>query len=173
MIEYWQLADYPNTLKWNLRNGEATSPAELGDPTTSTSYAVCIYRGIGFATEDLGLVLAAEAPAGGTSGTRPSWAVRGNGSIKFKNRDGNADGLTQIFVRASDTGHANVKVRGKGGALHLNPVYGRVPVIAQLRASNGTCFEARFSRAIRNGGMVFGDAYEPPFSIIFFSKDAP
>lgn len=169
LLAYLLVADKPRTLKWDLRNGEAT-PAELGDPTTSTSYAVCIYRRVSV-TQDLGLVLAAEAPAGATSGTKPSWAVRAAGSIKFKNRDGNADGLTEISVRPG--GHARLKVRGKGGALDFNPVYGVMPVIAQLRASNGTCFEARFSRRIRDGVVVHGDAFEPPFSIDFFSKDAP
>jgi cysteine-rich repeat protein len=171
LLAYSQLADKPNSLKWNVRNGEATSPAELGDPTTSTDYAVCIYRPIG-ATQDLDLVLAAEAAAGEMSGTKPSWTVRGSGSIRFRSRTGNADGLTQIAVRPG-AGRTNIKVRGKGGALHLNPVYGGVPVIAQLRASNGTCFEARFSRRIRDGGMVFCDGCEPPFSLDYFSKDAP
>ena len=172
LLAYALLTGKPHTLKWDWRNGEATTPAELDDPTMSTSYAVCIYRRIG-TTQDLGLVLAAEAPAGATSGTRPSWAVRGAGSIKFKDRDGNADGLTEISVRPGDTGHTRFKVRGKGGALDLNPINGVRPVIAQLRASNGTCFEASFSRRIRDSVVVFGDAFDPPYSIDFMSKDAP
>jgi hypothetical protein len=46
-------------------------------------------------------------------------------------------------------------------------------VIAQLRASNGTCFEARFSWISRDTVVVFGDAFDPPFSLYYFSKDAP
>jgi cysteine-rich repeat protein len=171
LLAYIGVADKPRTLKWNWRNGDATTAAELGDPTTSTNYAVCIYRPIG-ATPDLGLVLAADAPAGAMSGTRPSWSVRAAGPIRFKNRSGNAGGLTEISVRPADTGHARMKVRGKG-SLDFNPIRGVPPVIAQLRASNGTCFEARFPRAIRDSLIVFGDAYDPPFSIDFLAKDAP
>jgi hypothetical protein len=159
-------------LKWNWRNGEATTAAELGDPTTSTSYAMCIYRRIN-ATEDLGLVLAAEAPAGAMSGTRPSWSMRAGGPIKFTSRFGNAAGLTSISVRPAQTGHTRIKVRGKGKALDLNSTHGVPPVIAQLRASNGTCFEARPSHEIRDRVIIFGDVYEPPFSVDFFAKDTP
>jgi cysteine-rich repeat protein len=172
VLAYLQAADHPSSLKWNWRNGEATTPAELGDPTTSTSYAVCIYRPIG-PTQDLGLLLAAEAPAGATSGAKPSWSVRAGGPIKFTNRLGNAGGLTNISVRPADTGHTRIKVRGKGGGLAFHPIYRTLPVVAQLRASNGTCFEARFTRGIRDSGMVFGDAYEPPFSLIYFARDKP
>jgi cysteine-rich repeat protein len=172
LLEYASLTGVPHTLRWNWRNGEATTPAELGDPKTSTSYAVCIYRRIG-TTQDLGLVLAAEAPAGATSGARPSWSVRKSGAIKFKNRDGNADGLTEISIRPGNSGRPRIKVRGEGGGLHLNPIDGTLPVIAQLRASNGTCFEASFSRRLRDAVVVFGDAFDPPFAIDFLSKDAP
>lgn len=167
LLAYQSVVTEPRTLKWTWRNGDATTPAELGDPTTSTSYAVCIYRRIGL-TEDLGLVLAAEAPAGGT---RPGWTVGADGGIKFKHRDGNAHGLTQIAVSPGDSGRTRLKVRGRG-ALDLKSTYGDHSVIAQLRASNGTCFEDRFpsSRILYDTVIVFGDAYEPPYSVRFRGK---
>ena len=173
LLEYHQFADYPNMLKWYWRNGEATTPAELGDPTTSTSYAACIYRRFG-TTEDLGLVLAAEAPAGAASGKGPGWKVRRDGSIKFKHRSGNAHGLTYVAVRPGDTGRPKFKVLGKGPALDLQSTYWQpTRPIAQLRVSNGTCFDAMPSRSIRDRVIVFGDVYEPPYSVDFLAKDAP
>lgn len=159
----------PHTLKWNWRGADATTAAELGDPTTTTSYAVCIYRRIGL-TEDLGLVLTAEAPAGAMSGTRRSWSVTPKGRIRFRSGTGNSDGLTEISVAPGTSGQARLLVRGKGGALDFNPISGVLPVTAQLRASNGTCFESHYTGRIRDTVVVFGEPFDPPFSIDFLSR---
>lgn len=110
--------------------------AELGGPTASTDYALCLYRHDSLG-DALGLVLAAQAPAGGTCGARPCWsAVPGKG-FKYTARAAPPDGLTKIVLRAGSSGEARAVIKGAGPNLRFRPVIGLPPVIAQLRAANG------------------------------------
>ena len=54
--------DSKDQFQWKWNTGDATTFAEYGDPTTSTTYVICIYDGSGNPQP----LLAASAPADGT-----------------------------------------------------------------------------------------------------------
>jgi len=130
--------------------GEADANGEFGDPTTTTAYTLCIYD------ESSGtprLALSATAPAGGTCGPKPCWAVTGNG-FRYANRAGTPDGLQEIVLKARlADGQASICVKGQG--VNLKPFVKDPSVIAQLKATNGACWEATYSTATVNGTTMF------------------
>jgi hypothetical protein len=90
------------------------------------------------------LQLSANAPAGGTCGTRPCWAENSAG-FKYANKAATPDGLIKIALRAGEEGSAKISVKGKGVNLPVPALPLTPPVTAQLQASNGTCWDAVYS----------------------------
>jgi cysteine-rich repeat protein len=153
-------------LKWNWKRGEAVALGELGDPTAATDYTLCLYRNDPSA-DDVGLVFTAAAPAGGTCGSRPCWrSIPGKGFL-YSDRAATPDGLRKIVLRAGGSGQASALVRGAGPNLRFRPVLGPQPVIAQLRAANGTCFEAGYVDAVRDVQYISGGEFA---GVDFFAK---
>ncbi len=99
-------------LSWKWLAGTADL-ADLGDPTFgSTNYILCIY-------DDGSLAMSSSVAAGGTCGDTLCWAAKSTGH-KYKNKVGNAAGLTQIKLKAG-AGKASIQVKGSGANLALPP----------------------------------------------------
>lgn len=132
-----------SSFAWTWLHGEAVTLADLGDPTTDTGYAVCLYRGAG-STPDW--ILAEYAFAG------PGWSANADG---FAYSDGSAsNGVNRMRVRAGAAGKSSVRAKGKGinvnaPALPLaSPVLLRVQVhAAEPFGTISTCFEATYTPA--------------------------
>src|SRR5216110_3545184 len=89
-------SDEGDLVSWKWAKGPVTPNGEFGDPTTTTAYTLCIYdESSGTPT----LALSATAPAGGTCGPKPCWAVTRNG-FRYANRAGTPDGLQEIVLKA-------------------------------------------------------------------------
>ncbi len=128
-----------HALKWTWSKGASTSIAEFGLPTTTTSYALCIYDGTS-------LVLDVEAPDGQLCGTQSCWSAVSTG-YKFKNKAGFLNGLTGIALKASADSKSKITFKGKGATLPL-PTLGLSggPVTVQLvNNSSAVCFEGDYS----------------------------
>lgn len=137
---------------WKLVRGSATSLADLGDPTTSTDYALCLY--------DAGAapVTQIDAPAGGTCGIKPCWTAAGSKGFRYKDRDRTPDGLLKLVLRSGDEGKAKAIAKAKGENLPALPALPlALPVRVQLHADDGACWDTTFGNAgeIRNDGAVF------------------
>lgn len=90
---------------WTWTRGTVTLP-ELGDPLTTTAFALCLY-------DDGALAMQAAIEPGGVCGTKNCWkALRGKG-FAYRNRFGNADGITAFQIRTG-TGKARINIKGKG-----------------------------------------------------------
>ena len=143
-------SDEGDLVSWKWAKGPVTPNGEFGDPTTTTAYTLCIYD------ESSGtprLALSATAPAGGTCGPKPCWAVTGNG-FRYANRAGTPDGLQEIVLKARlADGQASICVKGQG--VNLKPFVKDPSFIAQLKATNGACWEATYSTATVNGTTMF------------------
>jgi len=143
-------SDEGDLVSWKWAKGPVTPNGEFGDPTTTTAYTLCIYD------ESSGtprLALSATAPAGGTCGPKPCWAVTRNG-FRYANRAGTPDGLQEIVLKARlADGQASICVKGQG--VNLKPFVKDPSVIAQLKATNGACWEATYSTATVNGTTMF------------------
>jgi len=122
--------------KWN---GGPSLIADMGDPTQTTRYELCLY-------DSRGIQMAMGVPPGA------GWVTVGSpGSpkgYKYKDSAALSDGIKQIKTKASNLDKATVSVVGKGlqlpdtAALPL-----QYPVRAQVYASDGMCWDAQFGVA--------------------------
>ena len=121
-------------LVWKWTRGEATSVAELADPTGSSDYALCLY-------DAQGLRVDAEIPA-----DPARWSAVGDRGFRYRDQDGVASGVTKVSLRASSEAKAKAQVSGKGAALPI-PALGELALPLSLELRNqetGLCLESAF-----------------------------
>jgi hypothetical protein len=121
--------DNKDKFGWKWQQG-STTLSELGDPTAGTQYFVCIYAP--------GLVFDAIIPNG------PPWVTAGSTGYKYKDVAGAAGGVTKMKVKEGMGGKAKILIKGKGMNLD-DPLMLTQPVLVQLQASNGECWEHQFT----------------------------
>lgn len=136
--------------RYDWKSGAATTLGDFGNPVTgSPSYHWCVY-------DDGELILGAEIPGGGTCGGKPCWKNAGSAGFQYKSKNGEADGVAQMKLRAGGDGKASIGVKAKSklgsfAAPKTLPLTG--PVTAQLVVENGAglvCFETEFSAPGKN-----------------------
>jgi acyl-homoserine lactone acylase PvdQ len=137
--------DSLDRLAWKWTHGQATARVELGDPSTTTSYDLCVYA-------NGALVSRTTAPAGGMCGSRPCWRQTSTGWT-FSQRAPGTRVLQKLVLRSGPDGRAKMLAKGRGAGLSLPalPLIG-LPFRAQLVSSAGTCWEASYSTTVRNDG---------------------
>jgi cysteine-rich repeat protein len=124
--------DSKDKLVWKWLKGAVTSIGDLGDPTSTTNYALCMYAGTAFASVAL--------PAGS------NWQPVGMVGFKLKNTSGAPNGAQKALVKSGAAGKAKATVKGKGVNLPdaLAPIL-PLPVTVQLvNDANSVCFEAEY-----------------------------
>lgn len=137
-----------NTLAWDWTKGQATDAGDLGDPLTTTSYALCVYQSPPPPDPSPALWISLAVPAGPPCGSSPCWRVLSRGAIRYSSDpSASVNGVTRIHVAPGAEGKARAVVRASGPNLVLPPPAPVVflPVIAQLQASNGSCWTATYS----------------------------
>jgi hypothetical protein len=139
-----RLVDHPSDakdrLQWKWTKGAATTLGELGDPTTSGDYALCLY-------DDGELSATLEIPAAGTCQGKPCWRAKPTG-FQYRNKDALPDGITQLTLRAGADGKASLQAKGAGLPLPmpaLDLITGTLRVQLRNRAS-GLCWDTTFSQ---------------------------
>jgi len=137
--------DTKDKLTWKWLKGAATTVTELGVPTGTTNYALCIYAGTAVATINL--------LAG------PAWQAAGTTGFKFKDPTGTPDGAQKALIKSGGAGKAKALVKGKGTNLP-DTLVGvlPLPVTAQLiNEQSNLCFEGVYNAAavIKNDGTQF------------------
>ncbi len=145
-------SDTKDKLKWRFIGGPLLAQGDLGDPTSTASYALCLY--------DDG-ALAAELQVG-PSGTL--WAPVGSKGYKYTDASGSSDGVTKMKLLGGDADKSKLLLKGKGTALPMpTPVSGTrffaqtTAVTAQLREVNGDCYATTFTDAetVKNTGTQY------------------
>ena len=116
---------------------------DLGNPVTSTDYALCVYDQSG----PLG------APAirwrgdlahGGTCGTKPCWTAKPKG-FAYTDKAGSSDGLQSVKLQAGDAGKSKASAAGKGALLGVPALPFTGAVTVQLSGAGGVCWSATYS----------------------------
>lgn len=136
-------------LVWTWRRGTLTSRrAEFGNPLDATSYQLCLYDEV---DGEPHLKMSTSAPAAGLCAGAPCWKAMSTG-FRYRDRELTPDGLSQILLTGADRGGGRIVVKGTGTNLPLPdlPLRQDRTVRAQLRASDGTCWEALYSSNARN-----------------------
>jgi hypothetical protein len=127
-----------NRLRFKIAHGDATDPADVGDPTTTSDYQLCVYT-IGSVEQPV-FYFDAAAPAGA------SWSRTRKGGALYRRPDRAPDGLASIRIDPGADGEAKVKVTGRGPALEVPFPVGPVPggeLTVQLGHA-GACWGASF-----------------------------
>jgi cysteine-rich repeat protein len=124
---------------WKWRGG-TTSLTDFGDPSGATSYTLCIYDQGGPGPR---LTMSALVAAGGLCAGKPCWQPVGTKGFKYANSARTPDGVSSLTLESAG-GMGNISLAAKGAnvpppALPLTPT-----VTAQLKASNGQCWEANY-----------------------------
>lgn len=141
--------DAKDKLVFKWIKGQSTTFAELGLPTGTTAYTLCLYAG----TAALG-----DATIAGGSGF---WKVLGaNKGYKYKDKPGSSDGITKVILKASTSNKAKALVKGKGLNLPDLVTPFATPVTAQLHNDdNNVCFTTTLSTVKKNvAGQFKGKA---------------
>jgi hypothetical protein len=148
--------DARDRLAWHWR-GAATSSEDFGDPLATDAYTLCAYD-----QSEARLVLRATAPAGGTCPFgrtgKPCWRAVGRDARRgYAYRDAgllDPDGLARVRLVAGAT--AKIAVEGAGANLGMPAALAvEPPLLVQLQAGDGTCWESSFAEPRRNREDVF------------------
>lgn len=129
-------------LLWKWRGASAGVTGDLGDPTSTTSYGLCLYAG-----STPTLLGEWEIPSG--ADCPGCWRSRRRGFV-FRS-DGATDGMRKVVLRSDPLrARAQFKIYGKGIKLPLPPLPLTQPVLVQLIKSEGNeCWEATYGAPAR------------------------
>jgi hypothetical protein len=129
--------------KWT--KGPAITTPNFGAPNGTTAYALCVYDRT--ATGD---VLAYRGRPLPPCARTPCWSAVANG-WRFRSSAG-PDGVRSIMLKSGASGRSKLVVKAKGAPLALTPTpFAKSPsVVAEVRSSDGACWGATFSTALKN-----------------------
>lgn len=136
--------DDKDALLWKWLNGQTTSIVDFGQPSTTTDYALCIYR--------------ASAPALLDSAVVPSdaqtWRLLSGTGYSYLSSTGVQDGIQRILLKGKPNNRSKAFWKGKGAALpdlapgSLPLASGDFPVTVQVfNTATNVCFESTFAEA--------------------------
>jgi len=122
--------DTKDKLIWKWLKGQSTTEMEFGDPTTTRTYALCVY-------DSSGRLLAAEVPPDATK-----WA-----NLSYKDSSGAAAGIQKIILKPGASNDAKILVKGKGANLP-DPTLGSLPTpitVQMVNSETSLCFEGTYN----------------------------
>jgi cysteine-rich repeat protein len=135
------------TLEWTWRGDGPTSAEALGDPTTAERLELCVFDqpdATFWRHRRRRVAFAATVPGGCRAGA--CWRRRADGSFAFRGSGAQSDGIRRVVLRPTTRKSAAVKLIGQGPHLPAAalPLSLELGAEAQLRSSDGTCFEAPY-----------------------------
>jgi DNA-binding beta-propeller fold protein YncE len=142
---------------WKWARGEETSLADFGDPlATPADQVFCVYD----ASAGPQPVLASGAVAGRFCEEKPCWKA-GETKFALRETDFTPHGLRAVVLRAGGDAQAKIVARGKGRRLVLPALPLAVPVIVQMQAADGRCWEAVYGAPSHNDAERFKARADP------------
>lgn len=133
-------------LVWKYVRGGATTPAELGDPTTSTPYALCVYDEVGGVPVR---ILEQNLPPGA------NWSPF-SGGFRYRDRNVEKTGIFSLILKVGEAGATRIIAKGKAHPLGM-PALGLqqdARVVVQL-VNDTTCWQTDFATHLRNDARQF------------------
>jgi hypothetical protein len=131
-------------LTWSWKKGDAVDLSDLGDPSTDTSYSLCVYDGVD-GTPALALPLLVDPGA--------AWKATGTKGWKYKDKTGASDGVQSVALKVGAAGKASAQLTARGQSLpDLAPNDGSElfdedeSVVVQL-FNGGACWGSEFTPA--------------------------
>jgi hypothetical protein len=135
-------------LSWKWQRGAAMAQGDLGDPTTTTKYFLCIYDRTASTAALIGkLVIDPNA----------AWTSKDPKGFNYKDKLGVEDGVQKAKLKTGDSGKTQAQVKAKGVNLPLPPPLGEgayfdqdPSVVVQLMSGEGKCWTSEFSTSKKN-----------------------
>ncbi len=134
-----------NQVKWNWKKGAELVLADLGNPSATTGYSLCLYDGVG----GLPLEVSRTRAAAGSK-----WTSKGDKGWNYKDRDATPAGVAKIGLKTGEAGKSKISFQAKGVNLSLPSLatatqyFELLPSLrAQLINSDGKCWEATYVAA--------------------------
>ncbi len=146
--------DGRSKIKWKWIAGEETTLADLGDPSSSSDYVLCLYDEIG-GQPRLDLEQDLLAATGCKNG--PCWQATSSG-FKYKDRSRRHNATDSARLKAAEAQKAKVKVRAVGPTLGPPnlPLSQATTVRVQLNnLETGACWETVHTTSTRNDSEYF------------------
>lgn len=149
--------DAKDAIVWKWGSGPDVGFGQLGNPAGGTTgYTLCVYD----AGSPTPLALSLAAPAAGTCAGRACWKALGFVGFKYGDKELTPDGILKMTLKSGTGGKASIALKGKGALLDMAdlPLTQSPRVTAQLRSSDGVCFETVHpAPALVNGESTFKD----------------
>ncbi len=131
-------------LIWQWKTGEAFAQGDLGDPSSTTDYGLCLYDTTGGVTT---LATSVSIPAGS-----PFWKSRDPDGWNWADSDGSFDGIKKVQLKTGVAGKTKVRLTASGEFLPLpapfsaGEFFNEDPsVVVQLLGSDGQCWTTSFA----------------------------
>jgi hypothetical protein len=141
--------DSKDAVSFKWLNGDLLDSSELGDPTTTTEYTLCIFDGVGK------LQLSAGVAPGGLCDGKPCWTTKPRG---FGYKDGRAadHGIGTIKLSSGVATKSAVMVKGVGAALPDPVLPLTEPVTVRVvNDETGVCVGSVFTGNVKNTGQKY------------------
>jgi hypothetical protein len=137
--------DAKDRLLWKWVNGQASTSADFGQPTTTTDHALCLYSGTGAA-----LIADAVVQAGSLN-----WQMLGSKGYRYLDKSSAQDGILKVLLKGkADADKSKILWKGRGEQLaDLAPATLPLPpsgfpvTVQSLNNESGVCFESTFEEA--------------------------
>ena len=139
--------DRRDRFEFTWARGDATTMAELGDPTRDTQYAVCVWDDVGGTPT---LVMEMVAPPAGSCIGRDCWRPTGFAhGFRYFDAGLLPNGLRELAVKPGPLGRPRIVVKALGEEMPDPPMpFRRDPTITvQVVNSAGACWGADFVTA--------------------------
>jgi hypothetical protein len=146
-------------LKWKVQKAGAVMQSDLGTPTSSTSYALCIYDETGGTPALAGSL--ALAPGN-------LWEDKAPKGLRYKDKAATQSGVRNVQLKTGEATKSKAQLGAKGSTVTWpSPIDGTTfftqdsTVHAQLfNSSTSTCWSASFTASKKNDGERY-DARSP------------
>jgi hypothetical protein len=143
-----------NQLKWKWNRGDETIQADTGDPSISTTYALCVYDQTG-AVPSLAATLVIAPNA--------FWDNKDPKGWNYKDKGGAEDGIQKAQLKTGTAGKSKAQVKAKGINIPMpvpvgpDQYFNEDPgLIVQFLSSEGQCWNTEFaSPARKNDGEQY------------------
>jgi hypothetical protein len=137
-------SDRGDRLRWSWKDGARIAAYDLGRTDLYSEVLLCAYDGSG-SLVFTGVVNEGLDPIWDTGrGSELGWTSESDGSVRYSERYGQADGITQIRIETGAAGDNSIQVRGAGPELSVPSAELLLPLRLQLSIQGGACFEGHF-----------------------------
>jgi hypothetical protein len=119
---------------WKWSKGAATDNSDFADPLTGpASYHVCVYD----ASPEPQPLLDLSVEPGGDCAGKPCWRAVSTKGFRYRNKDGNPDGMTGLKLGSGAEGKSRIQVKAGGLSAATPGLPLTSPVVVQLLIDGG------------------------------------